>query len=136
MVLKVSPCYIYNIYNSTRSDWLWAPYFLNYFESELFYRYGPFIKHVLLLRHEKNVIYSKMVNNPFKEELEFKNKHAQNLKGLLTNFEYITFFSCLNRRNIFYERSTSIKQLWLEIFEKIGCSIISSQSGIIQMDLS
>ena len=44
MVLKVSPCYIYNIYNSTRSDWLWAPYFLNYFESELFYWDGPFTK--------------------------------------------------------------------------------------------
>ena len=42
MVLKVSPCYI----NSTRSDWLWAPYFLNYFESELFYRDGPITKSV------------------------------------------------------------------------------------------
>ena len=44
------------------------------------------------------------------------------LKGLLTNFEYTTFFSCPNKRNSFYERSISIKQLWLEIFEKIGCS--------------
>ena len=25
MVLKVSPCYIYIIYNSTWSDWIWAP---------------------------------------------------------------------------------------------------------------
>ena len=36
--------YIYDIYNSTRSEWLWAPYFLNCFESELLYRDGPFIK--------------------------------------------------------------------------------------------
>ena len=46
MVLKVDPCYIYNIYKSTQSDWLWASYFLEYFESELFYRDGPFIKNV------------------------------------------------------------------------------------------
>ena len=45
-VLKVSPFYIYNVYNSTRSDWLWAQYFLDYFESELFYRDEPFIKNV------------------------------------------------------------------------------------------
>ena len=44
MVHKVSPCYIYNIFNSTQSDWLWAPYFLNYFESKLFYRDAPFIE--------------------------------------------------------------------------------------------
>ena len=42
------------------------------------------------------------------------------LKGLFTNFEYITFFSCLNERNIFYKRSILIKQLWLKIIEKIG----------------
>ena len=36
MVLKVSLFYVHNIYNSTLSDWLWAPYFLIYFESELF----------------------------------------------------------------------------------------------------
>ena len=46
MVLKVSPCYVYDIYNSTRSDWLWLPSFLNYFESELFYRDAPFTKNV------------------------------------------------------------------------------------------
>jgi len=34
-----------------------------------------------------------------------------NLKGLFTNFEYITFFSCPNRRNVFCERSILIKQL-------------------------
>jgi len=44
------------------------------------------------------------------------------LKGLFTNIEYITFFSCLNKINIFHKRSTSIKQLWSEIVEKIGCS--------------
>ena len=40
--------------------------FLNYFESELFYRVGSFEEIFLLLRHEKNVIHSKLVNNPFK----------------------------------------------------------------------
>ena len=79
---------------------------------------------------------------------------------MFTNFEYITFFSCPAERNIFYKRFISIKPLWLEIIEKKGCtksvrviyiiyiivlgrtdfvhplfSIISSQSGIIEMDL-
>ena len=66
-MVKVSTCYIYNIYNSTLSDWLWASYFLNYFESELFYRDGPVKKTLLLLRHERNIIYSKLVNNPFND---------------------------------------------------------------------
>ena len=82
------------------------------------------------------------------------------LKGLFTNFEYITFFSCPTKRNIFCKRSISIKPLWLEIIEKRGCtksvqpstiiyiiyitrtdfvhpffSIIPSQSGFIEMDL-
>ena len=43
------------------------------------------------------------------------------LKGLFTNFDYITFFSCLHR-NIFYKRSISMRQLWLEIVEKLGYS--------------
>ena len=72
MLLKVSPCYIYDISKRTRSDWLWAPYFLNYFVSELFYRDGPFIKNVFfLLRYEENVIYSKLVNSPFKYAFYF-----------------------------------------------------------------
>ena len=29
---------------------------------------------------------------------------------------------CLNEQNIFYKKSISIKLLWLEIIEKIGCS--------------
>ena len=33
------------------------------------------------------------------------------VKGLFTNSEYITFFSCPKKRNIFYRRSISIKQL-------------------------
>ena len=41
-------------------------------------------------------------------------------KGLLTNFEYITFFSCPTDRNIFYKKFISIKPLWLEIIEKKG----------------
>ena len=39
---------------------------LNYFESELFYRDGPFIKNVSSVGTRKNVMYSKLVNNPFK----------------------------------------------------------------------
>ena len=45
-VHKVTPTedyYIYYIYNT---DWLCAPFFLNYFESEWFYRDEPFIKYV------------------------------------------------------------------------------------------
>ena len=66
-VLKVSLtkyCYIHCIYNT---DWLWAPYFLNYFESELFYRDGPFIKNISSAETRQNFyIYSKLVNNRFK----------------------------------------------------------------------
>ena len=82
------------------------------------------------------------------------------LKGLFTNFEYITLFSCPTKRNSFCKRSISMKQLWLEIIKKIECSkssvlyiiyitvlgrtdfvhlifsIISSQSCFIEMDLS
>ena len=149
--------YTYNIFNSTRSDWLWAPYCRNYFESELFYRDGPFTKNVSFVGARKNVIYSKLVNNPFNEDLMigvfFSSDEIQKtaypptyvyiysvmkvgkrctdgregggiltLKGLFTNFEYIRFFSFPTKRNIFCERSISIKQLWLEIIEKIGCS--------------
>ena len=32
---------------------------------------------------------------------------------MFTNFEYVTLFSCLNKRNIFHERSILIEQLWL-----------------------
>ena len=53
------------------------------------------------------------------------------LKELFTNFEYITFLSCLYQRNIFYKRSISIKQLWLEIIEKIGCSKSVGPSTVI-----
>ena len=53
------------------------------------------------------------------------------LKGLFTNFEYITFFSCPNKRNIFCKRSISIKQLWLKIIEKIGCSKSVRPSTVI-----
>ena len=44
------------------------------------------------------------------------------LRGLFTSFEYIKFFSCSNKRIIFCKRSISIKQLFLKIVEKIGCS--------------
>ena len=36
---------------------------------------------------------------------------------MFTNFKYIKFYSCPNKRNIFCKRSISIKQLWLEIIE-------------------
>ena len=53
------------------------------------------------------------------------------LKGLFTNFEYITFFSCPTKRNIFCKRSISIKPLWLEIIEKRGCTKSVRPSTII-----
>jgi len=43
------------------------------------------------------------------------------LKGLFTNFE----------RNIFHKRSISIKRIWLEIIEKIGCSESVQPSTVI-----
>ena len=57
MVPKVSPCYIYNIYKSTRSDWLWAPYFLNYFESELFLSRWTFYKKCFFCWDTKEMLY-------------------------------------------------------------------------------
>ena len=53
------------------------------------------------------------------------------LKGLFTNFEYITFFSCPTERNIFYKRFISIKPLWLEIIEKRGCTKSVRPSTVI-----
>ena len=38
---------------------------------------------------------------------------------------------CFNKRNIFYKRSISIKQFWLEIIEKIGCSKSVRPSTVI-----
>jgi len=64
---SVRGIYVIYRYNSTGSDWLWAPYFLNYFESELFYRDGPFTKNVSFVGARKKVIYSKLVNIPFNE---------------------------------------------------------------------
>ena len=49
-------------------------------------------------------------------------KHIVSLKGLFTNFEYITFFSYPTERNIFYKWFISIKPLWLEIIQKKGCT--------------
>ena len=98
---------------------------------------------------------------PYRLWLPYLTLTYQPLKGLFTNFVYSTFFSCFNKRNIFYKESNSIKQLWLEIIEKIGysksvrpstviyiiyiyntdwlwapfLSIISSQSCFIKMDL-
>ena len=61
---------IYNMYHIyvyvSYMDWLWAPFFLNYFEPELFYRNVPFIKKCFFCWDTKKLIYSKLVSNPFK----------------------------------------------------------------------
>ena len=44
--------------------------------------------------------------------------------------------SCLNKRNFSYEKSISIKQLWLEIIEHHFFSNISGQSSFIEINLS
>ena len=49
------------------------------------------------------------------------------LKGLFTNFEYVIFFSCLNKRNILYKRSISIKQSRLEMIEKSGAQLFRAR---------
>ena len=56
---------MYNTLYNTWSDWLWAPCFIIYFETDFFYQDRPLMKKMfLLLRHEKKVIYSTLVNNP------------------------------------------------------------------------
>ena len=62
-MLKVSPFeyrYIYHIYHGMTLSTI----FLNYFES-CFIELDLLQKMILLLGYEKNVIYSKLVNNPF-----------------------------------------------------------------------
>ena len=41
---------------------------------------------------------------------------------MLTNLEQINIFCVSTKETLFYERPISIKQLWLEIIQKIGCS--------------
>ena len=109
----------------------------------------------LIIRLHTNTLHETQLRSPIIYARMFIS-----LKGLFTNFEYITFFSCPTERNIFYKRFISIKPLWLEIIEKKGCtksvrviymiyitvlgrtdfvhpifSIISSQSGLIEMNL-
>ena len=49
------------------SDWLWVSHFLDYFESELYYLDGPFIKKkVSFVGTRKKMLYSKLVNNSIK----------------------------------------------------------------------
>ena len=45
--------YIYDVYDTSRLDRLGAPCFPNYFESELFFRNGPFIKITSFLHAQK-----------------------------------------------------------------------------------
>ena len=60
--------YVYNMYNSTRSDWRWAPYFLNYFESGLFYWGRPFIKDVSFIETRKKCYIFKIGEQSLKKE--------------------------------------------------------------------
>ena len=90
-MLKASLC-IYNIYNSTRSDWLWAYYFFHYFQSDLFYRDGSW-RMFLSLRHDKNVIYSKLLNNPFNE-----------IKDLYKILLWISIFFCSDAFFLYFKR--------------------------------
>jgi len=57
------------------------------------------------------------------------------LKGLFTNFEYITFFSCPTKGNNFCKRYISIKPLWLEIIEKRECTKSVRPSTIIYITI-
>ena len=49
--------YILNIYNSTQSDWLWAPYFVNYFETVLFLSRWAFYKKCFFWWGTKKMLY-------------------------------------------------------------------------------
>ena len=53
------------------------------------------------------------------------------LKWIVHQFWIYNIFLVNHERNIFYKRSTSIKQLWLEIIEKIGCSKSVQPSTVI-----
>ena len=68
MVLKVSLCYLYNIYHIYilgRTD-LEHSIFSIISSQSCFIEMDLLQKMYLLVGHEKNVIYSKLVNNPFK----------------------------------------------------------------------
>ena len=52
-------------------------------------------------------------------------------KGIIHQFWIYNNFPLLNKGNIFYERSISIKPLWLEIIEKKGCTKSVRPSTII-----
>ena len=54
--------------------------------SELFYWGGLLIKKFLMLRHGKNVIYSKLVNNPFKDVYWMYIYRSENLQKKLWIF--------------------------------------------------
>jgi len=69
MLLKASPCYGYNLNNSTWSDWLWA---LNYFESELFYGDRPSIKNVSFVGERKKYYILRIGEQSLKECFIFK----------------------------------------------------------------
>ena len=93
------------------------PNFLNFF-SLLFARSGKFFENRTFL-YPLKLKNRKIHTNENKLKLVLLSNY---LKGLFTNFEYITFFSCPTKRNIFCNRFISIKPLWLEIIEKKGCT--------------
>ena len=66
MVLKVSPCYIYIMYITVlgRTDFE-HPIFSIISSQSCFIEMDLSQKMLLLLGHEKNFVYSKLVNNPF-----------------------------------------------------------------------
>ena len=115
----------------------------------------------ILLLNDKTKRVDILENNSLNKSGQVFKQSSWNIKGIAHQFWVYNIFSCLNKRIISYERSISIKQLWLEINEKIGCSksvrpstviyiiyvtrtdfehpifsIISSQSCFIEMNLS
>ena len=75
------------------------------------------LEHILLYHHLVHDLFNEWVLY-FEYQIFHFNHYANKLKhthgvdtlkGLLTNFEWITYFSSLKKRNIFYRRSISIK---------------------------
>ena len=96
---------IYNIYNSDWADWLWALYFLNCFESELFYRDGPFIKNVCFVETQKM--------------LHIQNWWTVPLKTLFSFEFFCTFDAVLNGlSSLTFEDGSNIRTFFLSHFHQ------------------
>ena len=96
------------------------------YSAKLYFIWFSWNTHYNELNHEHRAKYICIIQVP-------SIKQSLYLKRFFTNFEYITFSLGLNERNIFHKRSISIKQLWLEIVRKIGCS--QSQSDRVLLYL-